>query len=97
MIRQRILIIDDEIDVCNLISGTAAGLGVDCIVTTDAETFLSALTPNITLILLDLVMPETDGIQILRQLGERQCRAGIVLMRGMSKRVLETAEALTAR
>jgi len=95
MIPQKILIIDDDIDVCDLISSTAADLGVDCTVTTDAETFLSALTPDITLIMLDLVMPETDGIQILRQLGERQCRAGIVLMSGMSKRVLETAEALT--
>jgi EAL domain-containing protein (putative c-di-GMP-specific phosphodiesterase class I) len=95
MIPQKILVIDDDIEVGDLISSTAADLGVDCFVTTDAETFLGALTPSVTLIMLDLVMPETDGIQILRQLSERQCRAGIVLMSGMSKRVLETAEALT--
>jgi EAL domain-containing protein (putative c-di-GMP-specific phosphodiesterase class I)/ActR/RegA family two-component response regulator len=94
-ILQKILIIDDDLDVCDLISSTAADLGVDCTVTTDAESFFGALTPNITLVMLDLVMPETDGIQILRQLSERQCRAGIVLMSGISKRVIETAEALT--
>jgi EAL domain-containing protein (putative c-di-GMP-specific phosphodiesterase class I) len=39
-------------------------------------------------------MPDMDGVQLLRWLGEHSCRAGILLMSGMDKRVLETAEAL---
>ena len=39
-------------------------------------------------------MPEMDGIEVLRLLGERQCKARILLMSGMDKRVLETAEKL---
>ncbi|MGB9406829.1 MAG: EAL domain-containing response regulator, partial [Terracidiphilus sp.] len=40
---------------------------------------------------LDLMMPEMDGIELLRLLHERKCKAGIVLMSGVGKRVLETA------
>jgi CheY-like chemotaxis protein len=35
-----------------------------------------------------------DGIEALRLLGELKCQAGIVLMSGISKRVMETAEKL---
>ena len=46
------------------------------------------------MILLDLVMPEMDGIEILRLLGERTCKAHIVLMSGINIRVIETAKKL---
>jgi EAL domain-containing protein (putative c-di-GMP-specific phosphodiesterase class I) len=36
-------------------------------------------------------MPEMDGIELLRLLSERKCKAGIILMSGVDKRVLETA------
>src|SRR5262249_50864951 len=44
--------------------------------------------------LLDLVMPKIDGIEALRMLSKLQCKASIVLMSGISKRVMETAEKL---
>jgi EAL domain-containing protein (putative c-di-GMP-specific phosphodiesterase class I) len=39
-------------------------------------------------------MPEMDGIEILRLLGEKQCKARIVLMSGINIRVIETAKKL---
>ena len=39
-------------------------------------------------------MPEMDGIEVLRLLGERRCKARILLMSGMNMRVIETAEKL---
>jgi CheY-like chemotaxis protein len=89
--KQRILVIDDEIDVGEFVSAAAQGMGFECTATTDAAAFLEALTPDTTLILLDLMMPEMDGIELLRLLGEQKCKAGIVLMSGVGKRVLETA------
>jgi EAL domain-containing protein (putative c-di-GMP-specific phosphodiesterase class I)/FixJ family two-component response regulator len=89
-----ILAIDDDNDICELISATAESRGVHCIATTSPEIFLDALTPLTSLIFLDLIMPEMDGIELLRQLGQRQCKVGIVLISGVGKRIVEVAEEL---
>ncbi len=90
----RILVIDDEAEVGEIIVSAAQELNLDCTVTTNAADFLNALVPGVTLIMMDLAMPETDGIELLRLLGKKQCKAGIVLMSGFDRRVLETAERL---
>jgi EAL domain-containing protein (putative c-di-GMP-specific phosphodiesterase class I)/FixJ family two-component response regulator len=90
----RILVIDDDNSVCELVSALARTMGFDCVTTKDAATFASLVFPDTALILLDLMMPGMDGIEVLRLLGERRCRARILLMSGMDKRILETAERL---
>ena len=94
MPKQKLLVIDDEADVGEFVSAAAEAMGVECTTTTDATIFLKALTPETTTILLDLMMPEMDGIELLRLLSERKCKASIILMSGVGKRVLETAEQL---
>jgi CheY-like chemotaxis protein len=90
----RVLVIDDEEDIGEFIAIAARHLGLQCTATTDASTLPALLTPDVSLIVLDLMMPEMDGIEALRLLSELKCKAGIVLMSGISKRVLETAEKL---
>jgi EAL domain-containing protein (putative c-di-GMP-specific phosphodiesterase class I)/FixJ family two-component response regulator len=90
----RILVIDDDNSVCELVSALARTMGFDCVTTKDAAAFSSLVFPDTALILLDLMMPGMDGIEVLRLLGERRCRARILLMSGMDKRILETAERL---
>jgi EAL domain-containing protein (putative c-di-GMP-specific phosphodiesterase class I)/CheY-like chemotaxis protein len=89
-----ILAIDDDSDVCELISATAEANGLRCIATTAPTVFFDALTPETSLIVLDLMMPEIDGVELLRLLGQRQCKADIVLISGVGKRIIETAEEL---
>ena len=91
---QRILVIDDDNTICEVVSALARTMGFECASTKDSASFLDLITPDTTLILLDLVMPGLDGIEVLRLLGERRCRAQILLMSGVDKRVLETAEKL---
>jgi len=91
---QRILVIDDDEDMCELITATAESMGLLCTATTAAEEFLAALTPETELILLDLVMPRMDGVELLRILGERRCKAGIILISGIGRRIMETARDL---
>jgi EAL domain-containing protein (putative c-di-GMP-specific phosphodiesterase class I) len=90
----RVLVIDDDNTVCELVSALARTMGLVCDTTKDASSFLDRVTPETSLILLDLMMPEMDGIEVLRLLGERQSKARILLISGMDKRVLETAEKL---
>jgi EAL domain-containing protein (putative c-di-GMP-specific phosphodiesterase class I) len=91
---QRILVIDDEADVGEFVCTAAQEMGFECTATTDAAAFQEMLSPDVTLILLDLVMPNMDGVELLRQLGEQKCKAGIILMSGSGKRILESAEQL---
>ena len=90
----RILVIDDEGDVGEFIVAAAQAMDFGCIATTNAADFMTALNPEVTLIMVDLIMPDMDGIELLRLLGQQSCKAGIVLMSGFDKRVLETAEEL---
>ncbi len=90
----RILVIDDDRDIGELIAATAESLGLRCTATTDAAELPGLLTPEVSLILLDLMMPRMDGIEVLRLLGQLGSTAGVVLMSGISKRVMETAEKL---
>jgi EAL domain-containing protein (putative c-di-GMP-specific phosphodiesterase class I)/ActR/RegA family two-component response regulator len=90
----KILVVDDEPDLGELIAAAAQNLGLQCTATTDAAALSGLLTPDVTLILLDLMMPDMDGIEGLRLLSELHCKAGIVLMSSIGNRVLETAEKL---
>ncbi len=90
----KILVIDDDNTVCELVTALAQAMGFDCVAMKDAAAFSSVEFPDTTLILLDLMMPGMDGIEVLRLLGERHSRARILLMSGMDRRVLETAEKL---
>lgn len=90
----RILLIDDDRVVGEIVSALARAMGLPCDVTRTPEEFFDRIGPETSVILLDLVMPEMDGIEILRLLGERNCKARIILMSGINIRVIETAKKL---
>jgi EAL domain-containing protein (putative c-di-GMP-specific phosphodiesterase class I)/CheY-like chemotaxis protein len=91
---QRLLVIDDDQEVCEFIEAVSNAMNLNCIVTSESDAFLKALTPDTTLVMLDLLMPDMDGIELLRLLGKQHCNTPIVLMSGVGKRIIETAEAL---
>ncbi len=90
----RILVIDDDEAVCSIVSALAKTMGFECVSTGNAAAFPELATPDTSLILLDLMMPGMDGIEVLRLLGEHRAPARILLMSGIDRRVLETAEKL---
>jgi EAL domain-containing protein (putative c-di-GMP-specific phosphodiesterase class I)/ActR/RegA family two-component response regulator len=92
--RPSIVVIDDDPVIGQFLSHVGAGLDVNCVVTTSGERFLELLRPDTSLIFLDLLMPDLDGIELLRRLSERRCKTPIILMSGTDRRVLDTAERL---
>lgn len=93
--KTRILVVDDDAEVGELILSTAQGMNIECLSTTRAHEFMAAFHADVSLVIVDLVMPDMDGVELLRWLATQRCRAGVLLMSGMDRRVLETAEALT--
>jgi PAS domain S-box-containing protein len=92
--KQVILVIDDDADIGEFVCATSTAMGFQCIATQDAPTFLEKMGPGTTLILLDLMMPRLDGIELLRELGKQNCKADIVLMSSVGKQTMASAEQL---
>ncbi len=88
------LVIDDDPVIGQFLSRVGTGMNLNCVATTSGARFLEALRPETSLIFLDLMVPDMDGVQVLRLLSERKCKTPIVLMSGIDRRVLETAERL---
>lgn len=89
----RLLVLDDDIELGELIGELGKHSGFDAVVTHEAKSFneeLGRTAPD--LIVLDLQMPETDGVEILRDLAANGTRAGILLVSGMDKRTIASAE-----
>ena len=92
---KRLLVIDDEQEICNLIREVAEGEGFEVSTTVDPEAFKEAVASfKPTVLVLDLVMPEIDGIEILRHLAEDGCKIPILVMSGYSGKLLESARSL---
>jgi EAL domain-containing protein (putative c-di-GMP-specific phosphodiesterase class I)/DNA-binding NarL/FixJ family response regulator len=91
---KHLLLIDDSTDMGDMIAGIAAPLGYACEHATTFAGFTAVLAQNTDIIVVDLMMPDVDGIEVLRYLGAQQCRAGIILHSGAHLRVLSVAEEL---
>jgi len=89
----RLLIVDDEEALVELYSQIGEAQGYTVRATDDAETvwqIVEQWTP--TVIILDLRMPSTDGIEILRGLSDRRVTARILISSGSDAALLEMAQ-----
>ena len=89
----KLLVIDDQPDLCEFISEAATGLGFESLAVTEPDAFRRAVQDfQPTVVVLDLQMPGADGIELLRYLGERGSKAQVLVASGMDQRVLATAQ-----
>lgn len=92
---KRLLVIDDEPDIGDFIRAVAEGQDFEVCVAARASAFIKALDDfKPTAICLDVVMPDVDGIELLKLLADRQCKAPILVISGYSKLYLDSAENL---
>lgn len=88
----RMLILDDDLSVGQTMALVAESTGMEARCVTGPEEFFRALEEWLpTHIVLDLVMPEMDGVEIMRYLAKRDCRAEIIISSGVGSRVLDAA------
>lgn len=91
----RLLVVDDEPSIGRLVKRVAESLGFDVIATEDPVVFATTARQwHPAVIVMDLNIPGTDGIQLLRGLAADKCTAHIVLTSGEDGKVLETAQQL---
>ena len=93
MTGRRVLIFDDDADVGQTIQWIAESLGFEAEFVSHPDEFFKKLAdsqPDVVTI--DLVMPEFDGVEILRKLAAESCRSKIVISSGMGAKVLSAAE-----
>ncbi len=89
------IVIDDDDLVAQLVIEAASQVGFAGVAAYDFETFQRALAQQEPdLILIDLVLPNVDGIQILRFLADQDCKSNIILMSGFDPKVVQTAQRL---
>lgn len=89
----RLLVIDDQQELCEFIAEVAKRLGFDARAVTDADAFRHAyLDFRPTVIVLDLQMAGCDGIELLRYLGNQSSKSQVLVASGMDQRVLSTAD-----
>jgi DNA-binding response OmpR family regulator len=88
----RLLIIDDEPDICDFIRDVAAGEGYDVTAANRAEDFKAAFAGGeADVIVLDLTLPGTDGIELLNYLAAVGTRARILIVSGYDESIRRMA------
>lgn len=93
--KNRLLVVDDEPSICKVIERVATRLGYAVRTLNHSASFLQTLRDfQPSLLILDLKMPDADGVQLLQQLRDGQSDAQIIVISGMDQRVLNTAEKL---
>lgn len=67
---EKILIVDDEVEIAELISDALSDEGFETMTANDGETGLelASKNPDISLILLDIMMPKVDGLTLCRKI-----------------------------
>ena len=95
--RQRIMVVDDDQNMLKILNRTLELEGYDAIVVADGNSALNLLenmAPD--LVILDIMMPEPDGIRTLELIRERSNVPVIMLTAMNEERIMERSLSLGA-
>lgn len=88
----RLLLIDDEPALADFMAAAARLTGFDPAIARDQDSFVRAFSeakPEV--VVLDLGMPHTDGVEFLRYLATNDYTGPVLIVSGFDRRVLESA------
>lgn len=90
----RVVVIDDEPGIRNLLTMFAEEIGFDAAGADSYASFQELLQIETDAVIVDLRMPDVDGLEVIRYLASRQTTAALILTSGYDARVLRSAERL---
>jgi len=92
MSKPLLIVVDDEPEMADLVIEVAHLSGFDTRTTSSGKEFQAVWAGcKPTVIVMDLVMPDMDGVELLYWLSEQNCRTPIILMSGYDAGYLEMA------
>jgi len=95
MTTKRLLIVDDEPDFLVVVRRVAERLGYEVETMTHGRDFKEAYARfDPTVIILDMIMPEVDGIELVEWLAGVRCKARIIIVSGFTPIYAKNAVAL---
>ncbi len=92
---RRLFVVDDDLSFGSFVRNVAEVVGFEVRTAATADEFKAqyhGFSPEI--ILLELTMPGTDGVELLRFLANEMCSARILIVSGFDKRLSEAAQRL---
>ena len=95
--KRRLLAIDDDEQIAEILSIAGTRFGFDAKVVTEPEAFkdiFKTFDPDV--IIVDVVMPEMDGIELLRHLAESGCNVPVLVISGFNPHYMHSMEQLGA-
>lgn len=90
---KKLLVVDDHVEITDLISEVAGADGYDVSTINKSSEFFDSfdqIRPDTVCI--DIHMPDVDGIEILRWLSDRECRANVIILSGGDPLFTKVAE-----
>jgi len=94
--KRHILIVDDEPDIGAFIRDVAIDIGFEATTTHHPNNFEQLYSSDFDIVILDLMMPERDGIELLRFMASQEASAQIILISGYDSSVLHSAQKLAS-
>ena len=90
---KRLLVVDDEPDFASFVAKVAESIGYDVTITNRPRNFREIYErTEPTDIMLDVIMPETDGIEIIKWLADHQNTARVIVVTGHSPQYANAAK-----
>jgi EAL domain-containing protein (putative c-di-GMP-specific phosphodiesterase class I) len=90
--RQSLIAIDDDPSILDVIGATARECGYDVLLMSDASELISTLAYfPASVIISDLLMPNVDGVTLLRQLAQAGCKARVIITSAVDSKTVDAA------
>ncbi len=97
MTKPLLIVVDDDPDIGEFIRDAAELAGFEALSMTLAAQFKESVTIRCPeAVVLDLIMPDTDGIELVQVLGDLQCPSALILISGYDSKYLEMAARIAA-
>ena len=91
-----LLVVDDEPDIGDIVVAHAQSLGFSARSISDPMQFGQSFSVETNVIVLDLFMPNIDGVELIRFLGNNRAKCSLVLISGVDMGVLHAAQKLAS-